>query len=89
MRSDLKCKVGQVSFFSLALAGAIGSSSAWAGEMKPFEGKKVIELPPFKSVQIEMPDQAVHNFGQDFEAILTSQLVGSGKYLVSVRQGPT
>lgn len=33
-------------------------------------------------VQIEMPDRSQHNFGEDFEAILTTALVQSGNYVV-------
>jgi hypothetical protein len=47
-----------------------------------FLGKKVIRLEPVTQVQIEMPDQSLHDFGQDFQASLTTQLIHSGKYLL-------
>ncbi|CAM6053612.1 unnamed protein product [Sphagnum tenellum] len=45
-------------------------------------GKKVIALAPIQNISILMPDQSIHNFGEDFQASLITQLVGSNKYTV-------
>src|SRR5690242_17540839 len=47
------------------------------------DGKKVVALARVPNIQIEMPDQSLHNFGEDFQASLTTQLMQSGRYLVA------
>ena len=46
------------------------------------EGKKGIQILPLDELQIEMPDGSFHNFGEDFQASLTTQLMESGRYIV-------
>ena len=46
------------------------------------QGKKAVALTPIQNVQIEMPDQSIHNFGEDLQASLTTQLTQSGRYIV-------
>jgi hypothetical protein len=45
-------------------------------------GKKVIALAPVADVQVRLPDNSLHNFGEDFQARLTTLLAQSGKYSV-------
>lgn len=45
-------------------------------------GKKVVALAPVRDVQVLLPDSSLHNFGEDFQASLTTQLTQSGKYTV-------
>jgi hypothetical protein len=47
------------------------------------DGKKVVALDAVPNVQIEMPDQSIHDFGPDFQASLITQLMQSGRYLVT------
>jgi hypothetical protein len=44
--------------------------------------QKVIELDPIAQVQIEMPDQSLHDFGPDFQAALETGFTQSGQYIV-------
>ncbi len=48
-----------------------------------WSGRKVVGLAPLSSLQIEMPDGSMHNFGEDFQASLTTQLMQTGRYTVS------
>jgi thermitase len=70
---------------SLLIVVLMPSASLLAGGKKPipFDGKKVIELAPVQNVQIEMPDQSFHNFGEDFQASLTTHLFKTGKYTIA------
>jgi hypothetical protein len=61
----------------------LGGSYIQADSGLPRDGKKVVALEPVKNIQIEMPDRSWHNFGEDFQASLTTQLVQSEKYLVT------
>ncbi len=45
-------------------------------------GKKVIELIPIQDVQVEMPDQSMHDFGQDFQGMLSTYFINSGRYIL-------
>lgn len=73
----------------LALAACL--AAAWdagaAGKKKPappaLDGKRVIALAPVENVRIQMPDEAWHDFGEDFQAALSTRLTKSGKYIVA------
>lgn len=62
-----------------------GPSSGPALEVNKKEnsGKKVIALTSIKNIQIELPDQSMHNFGEDYQASLITQLTQSGRYIVT------
>jgi hypothetical protein len=74
---------------SYLLLYLLGSQSVQAAGKHPaviapknWVGKKVVALVPVSEAQILMPDDSVHNFGDDFQASLTTRLVQSGKYLL-------
>ena len=72
----------------LLVAGILLSPGAAqaGGKAKPDTGssaKKVVALTPVQNIQIEMPDQSLHDFGQDYEASLVTQLTQSGRYIVT------
>lgn len=73
---------------SVVLVGMVYSLETFAAAKKPrpiekeFTGKRAIEILPIENVQIEMPDQSIHNFGADFEAMLIRTLFGTGKYTI-------
>jgi len=72
----------------LVLVLACSASDIFAGinaasGATPPQGKKVVGLAPVSTVQIQMPDQTIHDFGQDYQASMTNQLTQSGKYIVS------
>ena len=69
------------------LSGFYSLESEAAGKKKSvvqteFYGKKCVEIVPLQNVEIELPDQSQHNFGEDFYASLTTQLTNSGRYIV-------
>lgn len=45
-------------------------------------GKRVIQLMPLANVQIQLPDDDWRNFGEDYQARLTTRLVESGKFIL-------
>src|SRR6476659_8406296 len=66
------------------------SAPLWAaGKPKPaqnaadFHGKRVIALAPIRNVRIQMPDESYHDFGADFQAVITRMLNDSGRYRVA------
>jgi hypothetical protein len=50
--------------------------------------EKVIELDPIAQVQIEMPDQSMHDFGPDFQAALETGFIESGQYILQEAETP-
>ncbi len=48
-----------------------------------FLGKKVVGLSPVENIQIEMPNQEIHNFGEDYQASLVTNLIQTGRYIVA------
>jgi hypothetical protein len=46
-------------------------------------GRRVIALAPVRNVRIEMPDESFHDFGEDFQARLTTLLTQGGRYIVA------
>lgn len=82
--------VGLISSYSITvsvpLAQAAGKHSrpiqAPSTPVDPGIGKKIVAFEPFKDVQVLMPDNVLHDFGEDFNASLLTQLMQSGKYVV-------
>lgn len=74
----------------LLLSGLLTMTSVFAGGAKkppivepaPSDGKRVVSVAPVENVRIELPDGKFYDFGQDFQARLTTTLVRSGKFIV-------
>ncbi len=60
-----------------------GPSKPLPQKPSAFDGKKVVALAPIQRVEIEMPDQSIHNFGEDFQARLTTELLQTKRYIVA------
>jgi hypothetical protein len=67
----------------LVFVNACQSADQDGGQATPPPGKKVIELLTTPSVSIELPDQTLHDFGQDYDASLVTQLTQSERYIVN------
>jgi hypothetical protein len=80
---DLSKRGFLVGLGGLFLLAEFGHAAGKKPSDGPLDGKKVIAIAPINNVQIEMPDQSKHDFGADYQASLTDQLIGSGRYLVS------
>jgi hypothetical protein len=66
------------------------AQSAWAMAKKPavpaqaaLTGKRTVALTPVRNVRIEMPDEDLHDFGDDFEKVLERKLYESGRYILA------
>ncbi|MEO5970999.1 MAG: S8 family serine peptidase [Bdellovibrionia bacterium] len=75
-------------FIYLALLSVLSCDLAYGAAKHPptfpahWVGKKVVALAPVSNVQVLLPDNSLHNFGEDFQARLTTLLTQSGKYSV-------
>lgn len=58
-------------------------AAAKKSHVSVFEGKRSIELLPIDGAEIELPDQSIHYFGEDFEASLITQLMDTGRFIVT------
>lgn len=74
---------------SLSLSFSLFPVASWGAgkarspkESEPFDGKKGIALFPVPATQIELPDGTWDDFGQDYQARLTTELTQSEKYFV-------
>ncbi len=67
-----------VCFQDLVIAGENPSVS----ENFVFFGKKVISLEPVEELKIEMPDNSIYYFGENFYASLITRLMETGRYLL-------
>ena len=80
-----------ITLFVIGILGPqIGAEALAAGKKKPEtplslaqNGKRVIALENVRDVRIELPNHEVKDFGQGFQAKLTSRLTESGRYIVA------